>query len=728
MRLNISGEELLRGLVSKPVTKENAVQPEPIEYRRISFAHHLSGTDSDVAGLTTLGEWVRISSSEPVRLVCDQIRAIEDDGELRAAKAQLPVCFPSGVFSTRDSKKDLSEKLVSYSGVIAVDIDAHDATEAAAAVDALASIEYVAFASVSASGRGAYAFAVTDNWDYDRHKIYWRAVSDDIAERTGYENDPATKDVTRARYVSYTPTVAFKDSVVPFSLPEGYKEPQTIEPPNIDEDFTANDTLAAIEDCVRQWEEQGLILGDGTYNTRYCLGTALKNLGEEGYKFYERICKGYTHPRSPRKEFDGFPANPMDGQGKISLATFFWIMRERYGIKPTDEEARLPLDELNPEISEIVKEVSKVYQCPLEFAIVSMYVAVAAVAGHKFALWDGKYTNFAQLWAAIVAPSGTGKSEALDWFFKPVEALETERYKAYRAALQEWKEGGEKGPKPKYRRSTAVDTTPEVRDQILADNPNGLCLKVDELKGQFDNLCRYNKSGEVSNLLSGYSNKPYTVDRKTQEPLRIDCPVLSIVGTIQPGIFSQAFGRPQFLGNGFLPRWLFVWSDVHPKRKYSEMSVNPEISRKWSQIIGKIDGVAGECNVQLSAAARAIYQDYYNELEEKIYRSKDDEKKEVFAKVQVNVLRWALITGILACEYVEVSDVSMQYAVVCSRYFETTGLKAVDAVKGQSRTVTLKDVIQTLKALKPSLIQTKLAEAIGVSEAYISKVLKGHKK
>lgn len=729
MRLNISSTELLRGILAQPVTEAALPQPVSVADRRISFAYHISGPDSDVAGVTTLGAWVRQCSADAMRGVGAALSSITSDEDLRAAKSQLPVCFPSAVLSTRDRGKDLSEKLVSYSGLVAVDIDTHDRSQALAAVNVLARIPYIAFSSLSASGRGAYAVAVTDNLDYARHKLYWRAVSDDIAERTGYVNDPQTKDITRARYMAYTPTATVKDAVIPFTLPEGYEEPPTSTPTGADECEVNGDTIAAVCDCIRQWEEGGHVLGESTYETRYQMGTALKNLGPDGYEFYERLCAGYTHPRTPRQEWDGFPDNAGDGQpGKISLGTFFWMMRERYGITPTEKEVRLHADELNPDLAAIVHEVARVYQCPEEFAVVSMYAAVAAVAGKKFSLWDGKRTNYAQIWTAIVAPSGTGKSEVLKWFFKPVTDIEAEDYRAYRYALQDWKKSKEEGNKPILHRRTAVDTTPEVRDQILADNPNGLCLVVDELKGLFDDLGRYNKSGEVGRFLSNYSNSSYYVDRKTQEPLRIENPVLSIVGTIQPSIFPLAFGGPQFTGSGFLPRWCFVWGDSHPKRTYSDLSVSPDTVRKWGDIIGYIESVRDMIILRLSREAQALYETFFNELEERAHRTKDDSKKELFAKMEINVLRWALITAILAGEYdtdpPEISGESMQYAIDCFRYFEKTGLRAIDAVNGQSPRLSKKDLIVGLKSAFPGLVQSQLAKSLGVTEAYISKVLK----
>ncbi len=734
MRLNnIDTEVLLRGLLSMPVVKENATQPVDFWNRRISYC--VRGNAKEIAGITTLKAWVGLCSSDAVREPVEYIRSISNENERKEAKTHLPMGFPCAVFSTRKREVPLEEKLLSYSGVICLDYDFHDTNEARAAVEELRKVPYIGFVGLSVSGAGVYAFAATDNTDYTQHGKYWRAVSEDIAESLGYENDEGTKDVTRGRFISYNPNPIINEAVVPFSLPEGYEEPAPVDFCGWEDtgEYPVDDApRAAVEDCVRQWEDAGLILGDSTRKIRWLLGTALKKgLGEEGFVFYERICAGYTHPRTPRQEFDGWAdAGTTNGKKPIGLGTFFYVLEHKFGIKPRKKEYHLPLDELNPEISDIAREVAEVYQCPPDFAIVAMYAATAAVAGKKFKLWDGKHTNFPQIWAAIVAPSGTGKTEALRWFFEPVEAIEKERYGKYRLALKEWKDGGEKDRKPTLRRCTAVDTTPEVRDQILAENPNGLCLRVDELKGFFDDVGRYNKSGEVGRLLSDYSNESYTIDRKTQEPLRIEKPVLSIVGTIQPGIFALAFGGQQFTGNGFLSRWCFVWNDSHPARRYSDLSVKPETRAKWAEIIEVINQVEGEIVFLLSQPARDLYEAYYNELEDKIHRTQDDNQKECFAKLQITVLRWALITAILGGEYEEslgcgeIGVESMEYAIACSRYFEITGVKAAAAVRGQSPQLTKKDLLRGLFRAYPNASRSLVAKAIGTSMPYLSKVLK----
>lgn len=388
MFLNINSDVLLKGLLDNmPISEENAAQPADFWNRRISYARR---ANAGVSGITTIRSWVALCSSETIKPTLERVRAIPDKPKRDEAKGELPMAFPSAVLSTRDKNTPLQDKLLSYPGLICLDLDFHDGAAALAGLDDLKTIPYILFAGLSASGLGVFAFAATDNTDYQKHKIYWRALSDDLAERTGYENDEQTKDVTRGRFLSYTPEPFINDAVIPFTLPEGYEEQEIpTTPPG--EDIPVNDdTLANVEDCVRQWEEMGCVLGDSTRFYRYGLGTALKVLGEEGFGYYERLCKGYQHPRTPRQEFDGFPANQAAYNGeKITLGTFFWIMRERYGIRPTEKEVRLPMDEGNELIPAIVKEVARVFQCPEEFAIVAMYAAASAVAGKKFSLWDG---------------------------------------------------------------------------------------------------------------------------------------------------------------------------------------------------------------------------------------------------------------------------------------------------------------------------------------------------
>ena len=164
------------------------------------------------------------------------------------------------------------------------------------------------------------------------------------------------------------------------------------------------------------------------------------------------------------------------------------------------------------------------------------------------------------------------------------------------------------------------------------------------------------------------------------------------------------------------------------KRAFSDLSVSRETRRKWDDILFCIEEVKDDIVFQLSDDAKALYRDYYNELEDKMHRAKDDAVKEMLAKIEVGALRWSLITSILAGEYdterAEISGESMEYSIACCRYFEKTGLRAISAVNGQSPQLTKKDLIKALKLAYPGLNQRKLADAIGASEAYVSKVLR----
>jgi putative DNA primase/helicase len=101
---------------------------------------------------------------------------------------------------------------------------------------------------------------------------------------------------------------------------------------------------------------------------------------------------------------------------------------------------------------------------------------------------------------------------------------------------------------------------------LLVHNPNGLLLAVDELAGWLHGLERSGHEQERSFYLTGWSGKSsYDVDRIQRGSLHIPAVCLSVIGTIQPGVWSnyvrEALGSKAG-ADGFLQRFQFaVWPD-----------------------------------------------------------------------------------------------------------------------------------------------------------------------
>ncbi len=694
---------------------------------------------------TTLGEWVRYCADPSTAAILEPIRNEPDEKRRAALKDELPAVSVSATFSTRNRDVPLAEKLTSYNGVVCLDLDSPPGErrhmtpeEAAYWLSRVRELPYVWYANLSASGRGVYAYALTDNEDYTRHKLYWQALADDVGERLGLKMDASTKDVTRCRYLSYGPAIV-NDNAVPFTLPPEYEMPEEL--PEIKPIKTTSQPLADVEACVAEFERRGLVLGDGTYHTRYNLGTALKWL-PDGFSFYRRLCSGYQHPRTPEAEYRGFPAPPTElpkqehKNNLIGLGTFFYEMRTQWGIVPPEPEYHLPLDGLAPVIRGIVEDVASAYQCPPEFVVGSMYAAIAGVSGKKFSIRNQAYTNHAQLWIANVAYAGDGKSPQMAYMMRPVVELDTEVERRYAADLLKWEAGDKSTPPPTCPAYIISDATPEARDMALYENPNGAIMYVDELSQMLADFGRYNQSGEVERWLTIATNGSLKVKRKTQKTLIIPEAVCSVYGGTQPDTITKVFGAPQYANRGFYGRWLWIWAPPIKRTYQGAHAPSDETGRAWSHIIKNIAKSPGATYI-LSDGADALFGDWWNANEDRrAALGKADPMREVLGKMPIHALRWALITQILAGEgdNPEITPGVMEHTLRCMEYFERSARKIVKLLprRGRDNPARLTDeaAIQHLAKSHPELMERgngrkqHFADALGVSLAHISQVIK----
>lgn len=691
---------------------------------------------------TTLLAWLQWCSGPDAKALVANVRAVQDKDERDLIKKYtLPAITTSATYKTRDTNIPLDKKILTYNGIICVDIDHVD--EPADLIKQLRCIPYIISALPSASGLGVVAFAATANTDYHKHKIYWAALADDIAERTGYGMDDKTKDVTRLRYATYDPSTEINLNPEPFEIPEGWEEITVPALPKKRIDGSTSEIAADVDAIVTEYERlhaedsERCVLGDSTYHLRYAIGTGLKHqFGDAGLSLYRRICATYdgTHPRTPDEEFRGFPA-PSGKTGEITIGSFFYIMKKEFGILRPAHDYHLPLDGIPRHFREIAETTANVYGCPVEFTVTAMFAACAAVVGKK-AYLRTKYINYPQLWMALVAPPGVGKSPALSFFFHRVRSIDAARHREFEKAAREYTKAPAAGEAPAPpRRYTVADITPEKRAELMAQN-GWLSIVSDELKTYVDNVNRYNQSGELSSLLSDYSNETYTLDRKNGDSFIIENPVLNIIGTIQPAVFAQTFGTKAMQGSGFLPRWLISWNATYNPQRYTDEELPDEIARRWESAVDSWDGQAEVQEYTLSPEAAAIYAKYFNELQERMAEMNEaDPLREVLAKLQINVLRWCLIAAILQdavdlpADGVtrQISAGTMLYAVDCMAYFEASAVRAIKSLQhaaASSRPLSTEQLVKDAHKLFPDFNRTKLAEALGISRVRVAQCLR----
>lgn len=271
--------------------------------------------------------------------------------------------------------------------------------------------------------------------------------------------------------------------------------------------------------------------------------------------------------------------------------------------EPLPDAAEPPLEfnvnELMPEaFAGYVADNARRLSCPPDMVALPLMVAAGASLGRGISIRpkrrDG-WTEFANLWGAIIAPPSSGKSPALDVATKPLRAIEAEgregfaerlaehkdalfthdaTMKAARAAVEKAARAGEDlsnfqmppAPLAPIERRTIVTTaTPEKLVQIHADNPRGLLVLRDELTGWLRLLDRAGRESERALFLEGWTAKnPYRSETVGRGSDFIKAACLAVYGGIQPGPFKEYLQAPEHAGraDGMLQRFsLLAWPE-----------------------------------------------------------------------------------------------------------------------------------------------------------------------
>ena len=241
----------------------------------------------------------------------------------------------------------------------------------------------------------------------------------------------------------------------------------------------------------------------------------------------------------------------------------------------------LPIDGLSEETQAIIEGYAKGYQCNRDIITAAVFMAASTAIGKRACTDDGRYKNYFPFFICVVAPSGSNKSTPMREVLRPLSERNAANYEAFREEMKQYemevKAGNENAEKPRFRQLIISDSTPESRTKALMENPNVL-LVSDEIATMLYNLNRYNRSGEVPQLLSVWSMDDVIINRKSEMPQLIREPFLSIIGGTQPDVLADTFGSDYFMSSGFNQRWLFVYPDDEPPAMYSESYVSTEIS------------------------------------------------------------------------------------------------------------------------------------------------------
>lgn len=291
---------------------------------------------------------------------------------------------------------------------------------------------------------------------------------------------------------------------------------------------------------------------------------------------------------------------------------------------PQSFEKKVPmqkfsLDSCLPELlRDYVKAVADNVQVDVEMCVLPLLSVLANCIYGKFCVCfpHSSHSEPLNIYAVTVASPGERKSGVFKVFTAPMfeyQKKENERrspliaeYKAKRKLLSNMFESSTRGKnaneenakkislelenmKPVNRLTLNItDCTPESLTAELADN-NEIMGILDEECGIFNNIAGLYSNG-VANLdifLKAYDGSPYVATRRTKENIYLEKTVITMGLLAQPDAFEAAMNKPEFIGRGFIQRFLFAFpqSKQGNRKPYS----SPIPSKLSNQYVGLIN-------------------------------------------------------------------------------------------------------------------------------------------
>jgi hypothetical protein len=227
-----------------------------------------------------------------------------------------------------------------------------------------------------------------------------------------------------------------------------------------------------------------------------------------------------------------------------------------------------------------------------------------------------------------------------------------EHKKSLRASKGDTSQAGEEPEAPVMERVITSDITIERLAELLEENPRGLLVARDELRGWLGSFTRYKAQGsDLSNWLELHSSGVLQVDRKTGERrnLYVRPASVSVTGGIQPGILARALSTEHF-DAGLAARMLLANPARRPK-VWTEADVSEVTETRYAKLIEGLlafqmaegcDNTREPYRLTLASDAREYWITFYNRWGKRQLDAEGD-LAAAFSKLEGYAARLALL-------------------------------------------------------------------------------------
>ena len=612
-----------------------------------------------------------------------------------AKRKLLPVCTLAGTFSRRNKAS-----LIQHSFYIPFDLDEVE-NPAELKAKLAAACPYVVACWLSSTGTGLWLIVqVTEAPRNDtEHKSARLTVIEAIKAATGISldevgMDDSASDVSRGSYVSYDPYIyinatpqtvewsyvrtegAGKNQGSEVKVPTGKPGRDQIQEmlaaiPKRPPYETWIKVIAGVGDCIGE----GLSSDDAVSLLNYWSEEEIQ--GEYLAKLDDRLDAVTVGTLIYLAKQHGWKASASSVKCEVPITT-----ASQWSDPKPLPALRPEADPFNPWIlpnafKDFVTDGAERLQVSPDYIAIPLMVATGSLIGRKVGIRPkalDSWLELPNLWGACVGDPSVMKTPAVNEGLWALKLLAQEALGAYEAAMEAFsaqeqvekavakmsndevekaiKNGrkndaiaiAQKGnqdriPKPVLRRYSVNDATVEMLGVLLNENPNGLLQNRDELKGFLEGMERKDHSNDRPFFLEAWTGTgEYTFDRIGRGTVLIKHAILSIIGSIQPGVIARFVKSSLSEGrgaDGFIQRFgMLVWPEHQGKwenvdrvpDKAARASVLA-VFRKFNEFdpadIGATAEDGGIPFLRFDQTAQGIFNSWLENFQKQLLSSKD---------------------------------------------------------------------------------------------------------
>lgn len=380
-------------------------------------------------------------------------------------------------------------------------------------------------------------------------------------------------------------------------------------------------------------------------------------------------------------------------------------------------------------LKDLINEAFEYKRIPKEYLLSSIFFAFSNASGLAFQIDALGYSNYGNLYFALIGSRGDAKSPAMDLATGPLNKYDNQKYEEFREKSLE----ADPGDIIDRKQLFIQDATVEAAYYMHHKNPFSLGIFIDEMYHLIEKMSNpSSKDGPAWRqlLLQGNTNKHVDILRKTTESFRLTKSYPTLLGSIQEQFIPKIFSG----GNeesGLTDRLCYSLKLTH-NSKLSKYRIGLDCLRNYSDNLLRIMDhrlVVEEKKMDdpyvltCTSEAEDILFDYTQKL---LDDQKDTEsgEKEYLSKIQINIHKMVLILHLIKQSAkpelsLKVEPETVNEAVRIMEFYLINFRIIKQKLAGQVKTINPGDIIRL--GIKNNATQQQIAAVLGVNKSTISR-------